>query len=539
MSGSLSSAFLFSGNLSFERWPSGESGIDWVHDSGKSLTHYLPETMGGGLAAFDYDQDGLMDLYFVNSGPSDFFQPGREPGNSLWRNQGDGTFQDVTQRAGVQAGTFGMGAAAADYDNDGYPDLLVTAYGRVRLFHNEKDGTFKEVSGPSGLNIRGWTTSAAWFDFNRDGYLDLFICNFVKFSKDLHISCGLNPLGKSYYCVPRLFEGTSSYLFVNQGDGSFKDVTRQIGLSAAVGKALGVVAGDVNNDGWMDLFVANDTVQDFLFMNRSGEKLEEIGLFAGVGFSLDGSVQSGMGVDAADFDGDGDQDLFVSNIDHQNYSLFRNNGNETFTDLTISEGISQATFLLSGWGLKFLDLDLDSDLDLLLVNGHPDDMISEYSSAVTYQEALLVFENQGGSVFTESFSSRGMASVDLDNDGRVDAVVSNNGQKPLILHNTSSTSNHWVGVRLVGQSCNREAIGARVSWQVGAEVRTRVLNSGGSYLASHDRRILLGLGSSTDLDWIEVAWPAPSTRVERFGVPGIDRYVRLVEGEGKLLVPGS
>ncbi len=541
--GSLNGVFLFPGQLAFEKWSAQQTGIDWVHDSGMSAAHYLPETMGAGVAALDYDQDGLMDLYFVNSGPSDFFQPAQELTNSLWRNQGDGTFQDVTRSAGVEAGTFGMGAAAADYDNDGYPDLLVTAYGRVLLFHNRQDGTFEEVSGSAGVNIRGWTTSAVWFDFNRDGSLDLFICNFVKFAKNLHISCGLNPLGKSYYCVPRVFEGTSSYLFVNQGDGSFKNISRQVGLEEAVGKALGVVAGDVNNDGWKDLFVANDTVQDFLFMNRSGQKLEEIGLFAGVGFSLDGSVQSGMGVDVADYDDDGDQDLFVSNIDHQNYSLFRNNGNETFSDLTISDGIAPATFLLSGWGLKFLDLELDGDLDLLLVNGHPDDMISEYSSDVAYREPLLVFENRGGrlknvsdqagSVFSERFSSRGMASVDLDNDGQVDAVVGNNGEGPLILHNTSPAANHWVGVRLVGRTCNREAIGARVSWRADERIRTRTMNSGGSYLASHDRRIRLGLGSSAAVDWVEVAWPAPSARVERFDVPEIDRYLTLVEGEGE------
>ena len=540
----LASAGARSQRLRFEALEPAATGITWIHDKATSEAHYLPETMGAGVALLDFDGDGLLDLYLVNSGPSDFFQPASPLRNALYRNNGDGTFADVTMEAGVAGGSFGMGAAVGDYDNDGDPDLFITSYGDTLLYRNEGNGRFAEVGVPAGVRRRGWTTSAAWFDYDQDGWLDLFVASFVKFSKEEHISCGLNPLGKAYYCVPRVFDATASYLFSNKRNGTFDETGASTAIGQTLGKALGVVAADVNNDSRLDLFVANDTVQDFLFLNRGEGDWEEVGLFAGVGFSATGDVQSGMGVDAADFDEDGFQDLFVSNIDHQNYSLFRNLGDETFQDVGLAQGVWSATFNLSGWGLKFFDIDNDSDLDLLLVNGHPDDMISEYAEEVSYREPLILFEQQdgklrdvslrGGPIFSRPISGRGMAVGDIDNDGRPDVLVSASGEPPLLLRNTSEIDSVWLGLRLVGLTCNRDAVGAQISWISQGKRYHRWVNGGGSYLSAHDLRQVLGFGEKAP-DWIEVAWPRPSTRIERFDVLALNRYVVLEEGTGTVV----
>jgi len=526
----------------FEEVPAAASRIAWVHENARSETHYLPETMGPGIAFLDYDQDGLMDIYLINSGLCDFYKPPKPLGNALYRNNGDGTFTDVAREAGVLAGNFGTGIAAADYDNDGDTDIFLTAYGTTILYRNLGNGKFEDATLKSGLAVSGWTTSAVWFDYDNDGFLDLFICNYVVFGVDKHISCGMNALGKAYYCVPRVFDATSSLLFRNRRDGTFEDAGRGTAIESTKGKAMGAVAADVNNDARMDLFVANDTMQDYLFLNREGGKWEEAGLFAGVGFSADGQAQSGMGVDAADFDGDGWQVLLVANIDHQNYSLFRNNGDESFTDVAIPNGIAKATFLLSGWGLKFLDVDNDGDLDLFLANGHPDDMIAEYAASVTFKEPLRLFENSGGRladvsgkagpVFRKSFPARGLAAGDYDNDGRVDIVVSNNGEAPLLLHNRMGAGNGWLGVRLQGVRCNRDGIGARLTWSTREGVRSRVINAGGSYMSSHDPRQILGLGKSMQVDWLEIQWPMPSGKKERLTGLTAGKYLTIREGEG-------
>lgn len=497
--------------------------------------------MGSGGAFLDYDRDGWLDIYLVNSGPCDFYKPPKALKNALYRNNRDGTFTDVTGQAGVAGGTFGMGVAAGDFDNDGYPDLFVTSYGQCILYHNRGDGTFADITEQAGLAAPGWTTSAVWFDYDNDGWLDLFVCSYVEFARDQHISCGLNPLGKSYYCVPRVFNPTSSLLFRNNGNGTFTRASRGTPIEERPGKAMGVVATDINNDGRLDLWVANDTVEDFLFVNRGNDRWEEIGLFAGVALSAGGQAQSGMGVDAADFDSDGWQDLFVANIDHQNYSLFRNNRDETFQDLAIPNGVAAATFLLSGWGLKFFDFDNDGDVDLFLANGHPDDMIGEYVSTVSYREPLLLFRNQdgrlhnissqAGPVFSKLFSARGLAAGDYDNDGRTDVLVVNNGGAPLLLRNRSERDHHWVGLELEGRSCNRDAVGARIIWSVNGIRRARLVSAGGSYLSSHDRRHIIGLGPATRLDWLEIHWPQPSGKVERWSDLQVDRYHKLIEGQ--------
>jgi hypothetical protein len=528
----------------FEEVPAGVSGIRWVHDNAMSANRYLPETMGPGVAFFDYDNDGWTDIFLVNSGASDFYTPAAPLKNALYKNNRDGTFTDVTDRAGVGGGKeFGMGCAVADYDNDGHQDILVTAYGRCTLYHNNGNGTFTDVTDKAGLAAPGWTTSAVWFDYDNDGKLDLFLCSFVQFSAKSDVFCGDNKLGKRFYCIPRVFKPTASLLFRNNGDGTFTNVTPGTDIQKAMGKALGVVATDVNADGLTDVFVANDTVQNFLFMNRGKGRWDEIGLAAEVGFSANGTPRSGMGVDAADVNGDGRQDLFVANVDQEMFSLYRNDGNELFSDVATFHGVAQATRLLSGWGLKFFDYDNDGLVDLILANGHPDDMIESYSQQVRYKEPLVLFRNDGkkltnvtteaGPAFQKAYPARGLAVGDYDNDGRLDVLIGNNGEAPVLLKNRAE-GHHWVGLKLQGTSCNRDAIGATISWSYGDVVRTRYKTSGGSYLSSHDVREVLGLGGAAAVNWIEIKWPQPSGRVERITDVPIDRYVTIVEGKGRL-----
>ncbi len=535
-------------NPIFEEIAPSASGIRWVHDNATSDLHYLPETMGPGVAFLDYDNDGWMDLYFVNYGPCDFWTPAKSVQSALYKNNRDGTFTDVTEKAGVAANVFGMGVAVGDYDNDGFPDMFVSAYGAPILYHNNGDGTFTDVSEKAGLGAKmfdgHWTTSAVWFDFDNDGRLDLFTCSFVDYGKTNHLSCGDNKLGRHYYCIPRVFKPTSSLLFHNNGDGTFTEVGRGTDIEKALGKALGVVATDINNDGLMDLFVANDTVQNFLFVNRGKDahgktKWEEIALAAEVGFSDNGQARSGMGVDSADFNGDGYMDLFVANVDQEMFSLYRNNKDETFTDVAHKQNVAQATRLLSGWGLKFFDYDNDGALDLILANGHPDDMIDNYSQQVRYREPLLlfhqengVFENvsaQGGPAFTRAYPARGLAIGDYNNDGRIDVVIGNNGGAPLLLRNNAASGNHWIGLKLEGVKCNRDAIGARITWSAGNVTRTKLKTSGGSYLSSHDPREVLGIGAASKVDWVEIRWPLPSGKAQRLtGLPA-DQYSVIKE----------
>jgi hypothetical protein len=332
-------------------------------------------------------------------------------------------------------------------------------------------------------------------------------------------------------------------LFHNNGDGTFREVGRGTDIEKSLGKALGVVATDVNNDGLMDLFVANDTVQNFLFMNRGNGKWDEIALAAEVAYSDNGQPRSGMGVDAADFDGDGLEDLFVANVDQEMFSLYKNTGKEAFVDVAHQHDIAKATRLLSGWGLKFFDYDNDGLLDLILANGHPDDMIDTYSPQVRYKEPLLLFHNDGkrlidvsesgGSAFHKDFTARGLATGDYDNDGLPDVLIGNNGAAPVLLRNNTAPGHHWLGVRLVGKTTNRDAIGARLSWSAGGVTCSRLKNNGGSYLSSHDPREIIGIGKAAKVDWLEIKWPAPSKRIDRFTNLPIDRYVTVTEG-GKL-----
>ncbi len=376
--------------------PASKSGITWKHENARSPERYLPETVGAGCAFLDYDNDGWMDIYLVNSGPCDFYKPATPLRNALYRNNRDGTFTDVTEKAGVPGGTFGMGVAVGDYDNDGLSDIFITSYGRCVLYHNNGNGTFTDVTEKAGLAAPGWTTSAVWFDYDNDGRLDLFVCSFVEFGLNKQIFCGDNKIGRRFYCIPRVFKPTPSMLFHNNGDGTFTEVSSGTAIQKALGKGLGVVATDVNDDGMMDLFVANDTVQNFLFINRGKGRWEETALAAEVGFSSNGQPRSGMGVDAADFDGDGRQDLFVANVDQELFSLYRNEDGKFFSDVAHANEIARATRLLSGWGLKFFDYDNDGFVDLFLANGHPDDMVENYSHAGEVQGTTAAVSQQRG-----------------------------------------------------------------------------------------------------------------------------------------------
>lgn len=525
----------------FEDVPASKSGISWRHVNGRSPEYYLPETTGAGCAFLDYDNDGWMDVYLVNSGKCDFYDPRPPLRNALYHNNRDGTFTDVTEAAGVPGGGYGMGVAVGDYDGDGFPDLYVTQYGRSILYHNNGNGTFTDVTEKAGVAAPGWSSSAVWFDYDNDGRLDLFVCRFVDFDKSKNQFCGDTATGQRYYCIPRVYPPARSWLFHNNGDGTFRDVSQETGIAKVLGKAWGVVATDINNDGWMDLFVANDTTPNFLFLNRKG-KFEDIGLDASVAYSQDGRARSGMGVDSADFDQDGWQDLFVSNVDQEMYSLYRNEHDLTFTDIAGSQGISKATRLMSGWGVKLFDYDNDGNLDLFLANGHPDDKIEIHSSHVTYEEPMLLFHNTGkglenvsdkaGSAFTASYAARGLAIGDFNNDGAVDVLVSVNNGAPVLLKNTASQGNHWLGLRLIGKKANPDAIGARITWTAGDLKRSRLKLGGGSYLSSHDPREVLGIGPRTKIDRLEVQWPQPGGRVEVFSDLPLDRYITIVEGAG-------
>jgi hypothetical protein len=526
--------------------PSSTSGITWKHSNGRSPQYYLPETTGAGCAFIDYDNDGWMDIYLVNSGRCDFYNPNPPLRNALYRNNRDGTFTDVTEKAAVAGGGYGMGVAVGDYDGDGFPDLYVTQYGSSILYHNNGDGTFTDVTHKAGVAAPGWASSAVWFDFDNDGRLDLFVCRFVDYNQGKNKFCGNTATGERYYCVPRVYDPMPSWLFHNNGDGTFSDVSKESDIAKYLGKAWGVVACDINNDGNMDLFVANDTVANFLLANDGKGKFVDVGTEAGVAYSAEGSPRSGMGVDAADYDGDGWTDLFVANVDREMYALYHNNHNNTFDDEAMPTGIGKTTLLMSGWGLKFFDFDNDGNLDLFLANGHPDDKVETRDNQVQYSEPMLLFrgtsvgsragfENvsrKAGAVFNQKFAARGMAVGDFDNDGAVDVLVAVNNDAPLLLRNVAAAGKHWLGIQLIGKKANRDAIGASVAWKAGDLKRSRFKVGGGSYLASHDPRMVLGIGARNKIDWLQVKWPKPSDVVERFTNLPIDRYILIEEGKG-------
>ena len=518
-----------------------KSGITWVHDSARTGGHYAPEVVGPGCAFLDFDNDGWLDIYLVNSGACDFYNPKNPPRNALYKNNRDGSFTDVTLAAGVSGGNFGMGVAVGDYDADGFPDLLVTGYGRNILYHNNGNGTFTDATQKAGLADSKWSASAAWFDYDNDGRLDLFVCHYVDYTGDPRNQCS-NTEGKTFYCLETQLKPLTCSLYHNSGDGSFTEVGHETPIGRLKGKALAVVAADINHDRWMDLFVANDTLPNWLFANRGGGRWEEIGLKAGTADSEDGQPRGSMGVDAADFDEDGNMDVALANFSGEEFSLYHNDGHELFSDWANRTPIGEATRMLSGWGTKFFDYDNDGNLDLIFASGHPDPDIGR-TSQYAYLEPLLLFRNtgrgfvnvssEGGDAFRQRWAARGLAVGDFDNDGAQDVLVGINGGAPLLLRNQAATGNNWLGLHLVGRNCNRDAVGATIKWSWGGIVRSRYKVGGGSFCSSHDPRVVLGLGQGKTADWVEVTWPSPSRRVDRLAGLPVNTYITLVEGEGK------
>lgn len=525
-----------------------ESGVTWIHHNGFSPNHFLPESTGPGVAIFDYNNDGLMDILLVDSGTSVFYKPDVPLHPVLYRNNGNGTFTDVSKEAGLSADLYGQGVAVADYDGDGYEDVFITGYGKCVLYHNNGNGTFTDVTASSGIKPTQWGSSALWFDYDNDGKLDLFVGEFVDYSSLRVCSASESYGGESattqsaYYCIPKIFKPMPSELYRNLGNGKFADVSDATGISSKPGKAWGVVATDINDDGFMDLFVSNDTVPNYLWVNRGGKKFEEVGVEAGVGYSSEGAPRSGMGVDAGDFDQDGRQDLVVANIDTQTTSLYHNIGQEVFDDVNLKSGVSQATRMMSGWGLRFFDYDNDGWPDLILSNGHPDDAVETRNAGITYRQPILLMHNVAGAkmdnvsenagpAFTRRYCSRGLAIGDLNNDGYPDIVFVENGGPVHILMNTASSGNNWLGLILRAKTANPEAVGAIIRWSLAGRVFSMLKTAGGSFLSSQDPREILGAGKHP-IDWVEVTWPRPSRRVDRINKPKMNRYVTVVEGEG-------
>lgn len=496
-----------------------QAGIDWTHDNGMSPLRLLPETMIGGAAVFDYDNDGWMDLYLVTAGPTDFYAPEVPRRNALYRNDRDGTFTDVTDQAGIAGRGFASGAAAGDYDGDGWTDLYVTGVRFGILYRNRGDGTFEDVTEQTGTRAPGWSSSAAWLDFDNDGHLDLWVCGYVIWEPELNHRCGGGEVPR--YCIPTLFDGHPSSLFRNRGDGTFEDVSRKVGIDDPRSKGLGVVAVDLDGDGRLDVFQSNDTAENFLFRQRSDGTFEELALMAGVAFSHDGRTRSGMGVDAQDVDGDGRPDLVVANIDHEDVAIYRNIGDFNFEDLVLENApLSQATRFMSNFAARFVDIDNDGDHDLVMVNGHPDDQIDFHRGNIHYLQKPQVFENRDGHfvevsadmgpVFQQAYAGRGLAVGDLDNDGDIDLVLINNGQPPVVARNEGGNRNRWIGLRLVGTQSNRDGIGARIRYRAGGKDRHHFVVAGSSYQSSHDPRVVLGLGAEkeTPETTIRIEWPS-------------------------------
>lgn len=518
-----------------------ESGISFVHENAASSEKFLIETMGGGAAWLDYDGDGRLDFYVANSAGTDAFAPSVPLRGALYRNLGDGQFADVTAATSAGAeGLFAMGVAVGDYDNDGDPDLVVTGYARSTLYRNDGKGAFEDVTQAAGVaNAGKWATSAAWFDYDNDGLLDLVIINYLDWSPERNFHCGERRPGYRSYCHPNRYMGQEPTLFRNRGDGGFDDVTESVGLAGQAGNGLGVVCFDYDRDGWMDIFVANDSMPNFLFRNIEGRKFEEVAFIAGVALGENGEAEAGMGVDAADYDGDGWPDLYMTHLDFEFDRLYRNARDGTFLDATFEDGIGYATFDVSGFGARFVDYDNDGWRDLFVANGHVLDNIELFHEGTQYQEKKLVFRNVGGkfeeigerlgAAVARPRVSRAAAFADYDNDGDTDVLVANNGQQLQLLRNDGGNRSGWLQVQLVGELSNKDGIGARVTISSGGVTQVAERIGGGSYQSAHDPRLHFGLGNQDQVERVEVVWP--SGRVDRFEEISANRVLVVREGE--------
>jgi hypothetical protein len=513
-----------------------QAGIRFTHNNGAFGKKYLPETLGPGCAFLDYDGDGWQDILLVN-GTS--WAEGPRSTLSLYRNNRDGTFRDVTKQAGLDVPMYGLGVAVGDFNNDGFPDLFISCVGQSRLFRNTGKGTFIDATKQSGLMGReGFSTSALWFDYDRDGLLDLFVCNYVKWSPQTDVFCSVDGSRKSY-CTPEAYRGATSWLYRNLGNGRFEDVTAKSGIFDTSSKSLGALIFDYDNDGWPDLFVANDTQPNKLYRNQRNGTFQEIGVRAGVAFSDDGKARAGMGVDAADLDNSGVPTLVVTNFQNEMLGLYRPTGSGAFSDVAPGMEIGRVTRRSLGFGCFFFDPDLDGGLDLLVVNGHIDDM----GSNVEYAQSPHLFLNRAGkfrnvaSEVSAGFAGRkvgrGAAFGDIDNDGDQDVLITTNGGPAYLYRNDVGSGNRSIRIRLVGTQSNRDAIGATVQLSYGGQKTSRMVKSGGSYLSQSELPVTFGLGRRDQADRVVVRWP--NGRVEEHGALTAGRYEWI---EGKGLRPG-
>ncbi len=519
------------------------SGITFQHDNAASSEKYLIETMGSGCGWIDFDQNGLMDLYLVNGAATQVYTPKRPLHSTLYRNNGDGTFVDVTPEAGVGAeGLFGMGVAVGDYDNDGYPDLFVLGYGRCILYHNNADGTFTDVTQRAGVANPGrWASSAAWFDYDNDGRLDLVIANYIDWAPERNFWCGEHGPGQRSYCDPDNYHPMPPALFHNNGDGTFTDVSKSSGLAANPGNGLGIVTFDFDDDGWQDIFISNDHRPNSLFHNNHDGTFTEMGYLAGVAVSAEGQLEAGMGVDAADTTGTGRLDLVVAHLDMQLARYYQNLGGEMFDDATLRSKLAYATYHMSEFGARFMDYDNDGARDLFFANGHVLDNIEMSRSDVHYAEPKLMFRNNGHGVF-ENVSdrlgpdflrprvSRGAAIGDFDNDGDLDILVNNNGQPPQLLRNDGGNAHHWLQILLIGTKSNRDGVGSRVKLTAGELVLYDQRKGGMSYQSAQDPRLHFGLGKISKVDALEILWP--SGMVTKLDNLKADQIIAVKEGQG-------
>ncbi len=514
-----------------------QAGIAFHHNSGAFGAKYLPETLGPGCAFLDYDADGWLDILLVNG--CDW--PGHKRQRStlsLYRNNRNGTFTDVTQRSGLAVEMYGMGVTVADYNNDGFPDIFITAVGQSRLFQNTGKGTFIDVTQKAGLGNRtGFSTSAMWFDYDRDGLLDLFVCNYVQWSPDHDVFCSVDGKNKSF-CTPEAYHGSTCWLFRNRGNGTFEDVTAKSGIFDTTSKSLGIAMIDYDRDGWPDIFVANDTQPNKLYRNMRNGTFEDVAVHAGVAFSEDGKARAGMGADAADFDNSGMAGIAVTNFDDEMIALYRPRKDGVYTDAAVQTGIGAASRRRLGFGCAFVDLTLDGHLDLVAVNGHIDETVRNISGNHGYAQPAHVFLNDGrggfrdvapqaGGGFASPKVARGLACGDFDGDGDVDLLVTTNQGPAYLYRNDVASGNRSLRLRLRGTKSNRDAIGAlvRVTTPEGTQLRT--VKTGSSYLSQSELTLTFGLGRLDGIQRMVVEWP--SGKVQEFGATKAGFYM-LTEG---------
>jgi hypothetical protein len=496
------------------------AGIRFEHQSGARGRKYLPETMGSGLAWFDFDGDGRPDLFFVNG--TDWPESRRGSySQALYRNRGDGTFEEATRAAGLEADLYGIGAAAADYDNDGDVDLFVNALGPDRLYRNRGDGTFEDATAGAGVSDPAFGSSATWLDYDRDGFLDLFACNYVQWTPATDLYCTLDGETKSY-CTPESYRGATNRLYRNRGDGSFDDVTERAGVFDETGKSLGVVALDYDGDGFTDLAVANDTQPNYLYRNRGDGTFAEVGRTAGIAFSEEGRARGAMGIDAADYDDSGRESIMIGNFSNEMVALYHNEGHGLFIDDAAAAGIGQPSLLTLAFGCFFFDFDLDGRLDIFVANGHVEDDINRVQPSVTYAQPPHLFRGIGGGRFevhdrrtgvdlARPLVARGAAYADYDGDGDLDIALSTSGGPAVLLRNDGGNANGWVRLQPRGGAVNRDGIGAVVRLRSGDRTATRTVRSASSYASQSEAILTFGLGGAAgggpaEVD-VEVIWP--------------------------------